>query len=240
MWHLKSDPKPIYCGWLLILQHLKTLQHFVQNSTKITCLQQHPEEISEDTLSAGARGPLWIAQVVKHVGDAAREGQHDDEEGDQEHQDVLQHDPDAQNDRAEVFWHDPGLDALQDGEREGDAPEDPPRCLHRRNATLPLRVHEDILEHPDDEADQEEAVRDDVVVIPEREVALLEPPHAGFWLLHPPEEQCRPDVATEVGGNEDGEGGVYPIDEGRGGLVNIAQDQGDEETVGESRVYCPI
>ena len=139
-----------------------------------------------------------------------------------------------------MFWHNAGLDALEDGECEGDPPKDPTGSLHGRDATVPLRVHEDILEHPDDKTDQEEAVRDDIVVVPKSKISLLEPPHARFGLLHPPEEERRPDVATEVGGDEDGEGGVYPVDEGCGGLVDVAQDQGDEETVGESRVYCPI
>jgi len=50
-------------------------------------LKKDPEEVSEDTTSAGA---CPIREVVEHVGHSTGEGQHDHEEGDQEHQDVLQ------------------------------------------------------------------------------------------------------------------------------------------------------
>ena len=118
-----------------------------------------------------------------------------------------------------MFGDDSGFDALEDSEGEGDAPEDPPSRLHRRD--VPLGVHEDVLQHADDEPDQEEAVRDDVVIVPESEVALLKPPHARLGLLHPPEEERGPDVAAEVGGDEDGQRGVNPVDGGRGGFIDV-------------------
>ena len=77
-----------------------------------------------------------MTEIIEHVGDPAGEGEHDDEEGDQEHQHVLQHDADAEDDGAEVLGHDARLDALEDGEGEGDPPEDPPRRLHRVQGPL--------------------------------------------------------------------------------------------------------
>ena len=112
-----------------------TTKHDLQQ-TSAPHLKQNPEEVCEDALSAGARGPGGVAQVVEHIGDPAGECGHDDEEGDQEHQHVLQHDADAEDDGAEVLGHDARLDALEDGEGEGDPPEDPPRRLHRVQGPL--------------------------------------------------------------------------------------------------------
>ena len=114
---------------------LKIFQYDLQQ-TSAPHLKQDPEEVCEDALRAGARGPGGVAQVVEHVGDPAGEGGHDDEEGDEEHQHVLQHDADAEDDGAEVLGHDARLDALEDGQGEGDAPEDPPRRLHRVQGPL--------------------------------------------------------------------------------------------------------
>ena len=104
------------------------------------------------------------------------------------------------------------LDALQYGEGEGDPPEYPPRRLHRRDVPLGVGVQQDVLQHPDDEPDEEEAVRDDVVVVPEGEISFLEPPGVGVGLLQPPEEGGRADVSEAVGGDEDRQGPVHPVD----------------------------
>jgi hypothetical protein len=51
-----------------------------------TYLEKNPEEVGEDTTGAGA---CSVCEVVEHVGHSTGEGQHDDKEGDQEHQYVL-------------------------------------------------------------------------------------------------------------------------------------------------------
>ena len=53
-------------------------------------LEQNPEEVGEDPACAGTRVELYILEVVEHERDAAGEGKHDNEEGDQEHHHVLQ------------------------------------------------------------------------------------------------------------------------------------------------------
>ena len=107
---------------------------------------------------------------------------------------------------------------------------------------LPVRVPrglllgQHVLQHANDQPDQEEAVGDDVVVVPEGEVSLLEPGPALVGLLQPPEEAGGADVSEEVRGDEDREGAVHPVDVGGGGLVHVAEHQRDEQAVGESRV----
>ena len=110
-----------------------------------------------------------------------------------------------------MFGDNSCLDALQYCEGEGNPPEYPPSRLHRGDVPLGVRVHQDVLQHPDDEPDEEEAVRDDVVVVPEGEISFLEPPGVGVGLLQPPEEGGRADVSEAVGGDEDSQGSVHPV-----------------------------
>ena len=110
-----------------------------------------------------------------------------------------------------MFGDNSCLDALQYCEGEGNPPEYPPSRLHRGDVPLGVRVHQDVLQHPDDEPDEEEAVRDDVVVVPEGEISFLEPPRVGVWFLQPPEEGGRADVSEAVGGDEDSQGSVHPV-----------------------------
>ena len=152
-----------------------------------------------------------MAEIVEHVGDAAGEGQHDDQEGYQEHENILQHDSDAEDDGSEVFGDDPSFDALENGESEGDSPEYSPRGLHSSDVTVRVRVFHHVLQHPDDQPHQEEAVGDDVVVVPEGEVSFLEPSGVRVGLLQPPEEGGCTDVPEAVGGDEDCQGSIHPV-----------------------------
>ena len=112
------------------------------------------------------------------------------------------------------------LDALQYSEGEGNPPENPPRRLHRREVSLWVRVHQDVLQHPDDEPDEEEAVRDDVVVVPEGEISFLEAPRVRVWFLEAPEKGGGADISEAVGGDEDSQGTVHPVntETGRGNI----------------------
>ena len=188
-------------------------------------------------------------QVVKHVGDSTREGEHDDKEGDEEHPDVLHHGVDTENDRAEVLGGDPNLDHLDDGQGEGDSPENPPRRADRRDAGpcsphLPilLSLHpcvvaaHHVLEAADAEPREEEQVHHDVVVVPEREVALLEPSHFRTRSLKAPQEEGRSKVPEAVRGDEDAQQCVDDVDGGGGWLCDAGEDEGDEEDVGEGGV----
>ena len=69
-------------------------------------LEQDPGKVGENALGAGVG---TVAQVVEHVGHAAAEGQHDDEESDEEHGHVLHHHVDAEDDGAKVFGGDSDL-----------------------------------------------------------------------------------------------------------------------------------
>lgn len=53
--------------------------------------------------SLGRVLPVLVLEVVEHVGDPAGKGEHDDEEGDEEHADILHHRIDAQDDRSKIF-----------------------------------------------------------------------------------------------------------------------------------------
>ena len=101
------------------------------------------------------------------------------------------------------------LDALEDGQGEGDAPEYSASSFHRRY--VPVGVDQDVLHHPDSQANQEETIRDDVVVVPEREISFLEPSNAGIWLLKPPEKESGPDISQEIRSDEYCQGSIYPI-----------------------------
>ena len=156
--------------------------------------------------------------IIEHVGNTTGESQHYHQERYQKHQDVLQHDSDAQYDRSEMFRDNPSLDTLQDGESEGNPPEYSARRLHCCNISVRVGLIKAVLQHPDDQADQEEAVGDDVVVVPESEVSLLESPGVRVGLLKAPEERCSADVSEAVGGDEDSQSSVHPVDTAREGL----------------------
>ena len=84
-----------------------------------------PEAISESWINILGFMILKLQaclQVVEHVGDSTREGEHDDKEGDEEHPNVLHHGVDTENDRAEVLGGDPDLDHLDDGQGERHPP----------------------------------------------------------------------------------------------------------------------
>ena len=121
-----------------------------------------------------------MAQIVEHVGHAAGEGQHYHQECYQEHQHVLQHNSDAENDRSKMFRNNPSFYALENCESESNSPEYSPRSLHRSDVSLRVGIFQDVLQHPDDQSHQEEAVRDDVVVVPEGEVPFLK--SSGVWV----------------------------------------------------------
>ena len=54
-------------------------------------------------------------QVVEHVGDSTREGEHDDKEGDEEHPNVLHHGVDTEDDGAKVLGCDADFDNFDGG-----------------------------------------------------------------------------------------------------------------------------
>ena len=60
--------------------------------------------------NAGVSFPTFCRRHVKDVRDAARESDHNDDEGHQEEEDVLHHVVHAQDDRAEVFRRDADLE----------------------------------------------------------------------------------------------------------------------------------
>ena len=129
---------------------------------------------------------MWsvgVTEIVEHVGDTAGEGQHDDEEGDEEHEDILQHNSDAENDWPKVFGHDSRFYTFQNGQRESNAPKYSARRLHRCNIALLFGIHENIFQKTDDETNEKETVSDDVIVVPEGKISLLEPSDTGIRLL---------------------------------------------------------
>ena len=77
--------------------------------------------------------PYHYLEVVEHVRDSTREGEHDNEEGYQEHPYVLHHGVYAEDDWPKVLGGDPDLDHLDDGQGEGHPPQDPTRGLEVRD-----------------------------------------------------------------------------------------------------------
>ena len=137
--------------------------------------------------------------------------------------------------------------ALQDGEGEGYSPEYSASCLYSRNVDSWLVIvmsilvlGENILQHSYHKTNEEEEVGQDVVIVPECEVTLLEPAFVRFWPLESPQEESCPNIPEAVGRDEDGEEPVHPVDVGDGGLVHVAEDQRDEDAVGEGRVDCSV
>ena len=165
------------------------------------------------------------------------------------HHHVLHQCVDADDDGPEVFGSDADLDHLDDGQGEGDSPENPPRRADRRDAGpcsphLPilLLLHprlvaaHHVLEAADAEPREEEQVHHDVVVVPEGEVALLEPSHFRTRSLKAPQEEGGSQVPEAVRGDEDAQQCVDDVDGGGGWLCDAGEDEGDEEDVGEGGV----
>ena len=173
----------------------------------------------------------------------------DDHRGGNAHHHVLHQCVDADDDGPEVFGSDADLDHLDDGQGEGDSPKDPPRRADCRDAGpcsphLPilLLLHprlvaaHHVLEAADAEPREEEQVHHDVVVVPEREVALLEPSHFRTRSLKAPQEEGGSQVPEAVRGDEDAQQCVDDVDGGGGWLRDAGEDEGDEEDVGEGGV----
>ena len=137
-----------------------------------------------------------------------------------------------------MFGDDSCLDALQYGQSEGDAPEYSSRSLHCSN--VPVGVDQDILQHAYGETNQEETVSDDVVVVPEGEVALLEPAHFRTRSLKTPQEEGGSQVPEAVRGDEDAQQCVDDVDGGGGRLRDAGEDERDEEDVGEGGVDASV
>ena len=92
----------------------------------------------------------------------------------------------------------------------------------------------------DDESNHEEQIHDDVVVVPESKVSLLEPLLVWTRTLEAPEEERGAEVPHGVGDDEDEHEELDDVDEGRGRLGDVADDQGDEDDVGEGGVDAPV
>ena len=137
-----------------------------------------------------------------------------------------------------MLGHNADLDHLEDGQGERNPPEYSPRSLHCRH--VDVLVVEDVDQHLDYQAHEEEHVCDDVVVVPEGEVSFLEPSCIRFGALEAIEKEGSPDVPEAVGGDEDGEEPVDPVDVGDGGLCDVAEDEADEADVGEGGIEGPV
>ena len=116
--------------------------------------------------------PVLILEIVEHVGHPAREGQHDDKEGDQEHHDILHHRVDTQDDGTEIFGGNPNFYDLYDGKCEGNSPQY--SACGAQSGYLRVTPEENVVNDLDDESNHEEHVHDDVVVVPEGEISLFE------------------------------------------------------------------
>ena len=176
-----------------------------------------------------------------------------DHRGGNAHHHVLHQCVDADDDWSEVFGSDADLDHLDDGQGEGDSPKDPPCRADRRDAGscsphLPvlLVLHprlvaaHHVLEAADAEPREEEQVHHDVVVVPEREVALLEPAHFRTRSLKTPQEEGGSQVPEAVRGDEDSQQCVDDVDGGGGRLRDAGEDERDEEDVGEGGVDASV
>ena len=137
-----------------------------------------------------------------------------------------------------MFGHDANLDHLEDCQGEGHPPKDPSRRLHCCH--VDVLVIKDVCQHFDYQTHKEENVRHYVVVVPKCEISFLKSPSIGFWTLKAPEEKGSPDVSEAVGGDEDGQEAVDPVDVGDGGLGDVAEDEADEADVGEGGVESPV
>ena len=87
--------------------------------------------------NAGVSFPTFCRRHVKDVRDAARESDHNDDEGHQEEEDVLHHVVHAQDDRAEVLRSDADLEKsktsiIQDRDRSLDPSSEEPGSREKR------------------------------------------------------------------------------------------------------------
>ena len=92
----------------------------------------------------------------------------------------------------------------------------------------------------DHETNHEEQIHDDVVVVPESKVSLLESLLVWTGTLEAPEEERSAEVPHGVGDDEDQHEELDDVDEGRGRLRDVADDQGDEDDVGEGGVDASV
>ena len=198
-------------------------------------LEQDPEEVGEDAVGAGA---LCVPNVVVHVGHTAGEGKHDDEEGDEEHADILHHCIDAQDDRTKIFGSNSNLDDLYDCKSERNSPED--SSCRAECGDLRVSPADNVVNNLDHETNHEEQIHDDVVVVPESKVSFLKSLLVWTGTLEAPEEESGAEVPHGVGDDEDQHEELDDVDEGRGGLRDVADDQGDEDDVGEGGVDAPV
>ena len=97
-----------------------------------------------------------------------------------------------------------------------------------------------VVNNLDHEANHEEQIHDDVVVVPESKVSFLEPLLVWTGPLETPEEERGAEVPHGVGNDEDKHEELNDVDEGGGRLRDVTDDQGDEDDVGEGGVDAPI
>ena len=72
------------------------------------------------------------------------------------------------------------------------------------------------------------------------EVSFLKSPSIGFWTLEAPQEEGSPNIPKTVGGDEDGQKPVDPVDVWDGRFGDVAEDEADEADVGEGGVEGPV
>ena len=97
-----------------------------------------------------------------------------------------------------------------------------------------------VVNNLDHHAYHKEQVHDNVVVVPESKVSLLESLLVWTWALKTPEEECGAEVPHGVGDYENQHEELHNVDEGRGGLCDVADDQRNEDDVGKGGVDSPV
>ena len=97
-----------------------------------------------------------------------------------------------------------------------------------------------VVNNLDHHAYHKEQVHDNVVVVPESKVSLLKSLLVWTGALKTPEEERGAEVPHGVGDDEDQHEELDNVDEGRGRLRDVTDDQGDEDDVGEGGVDASI
>ena len=99
---------------------------------------------------------------------------------------------------------------------------------------------DDVVDDLDHHPNHEEHVHDDVVVIPKGEVSLLESLLVRAWTLQTPEKECGAQVSHGVGDDEHQHQTLHDVDQGVARLSDVADDERDEDDVGEGGVDSSV
>ena len=93
-----------------------------------------------------------------------------------------------------------------------------------------------VVNNFDNETNHEEQVHDDVVIVPKSKVSLLESFLVWTRALEAPKEARGAEVPHGVGDDEDQHEELDDVDKRGGGFRDVADNQGDEDDVGEGGV----